>query len=296
MMDFFVWLGARRPHSGLYATTSNDTRRKKTHFYVSLIAKHYTRLLVVFLCVIAPMLASNAHAHGVTLKVQHFLPADSPFHTQFLMPWLAKLESESHGLLRFQVYPAMQMGGTASQLYDQVKEGAADIVWTSAALNPKRFPAFAVFNLPLMTNSSQGSSRALWEYVQAQDLARSEFTGVRLLAVHVATIKSVEQAPASSDAKTSSDTFVLAMNSAVYKSLSDELKKVIIANSGADTSTWLGKIADAAIGKPVSGAATEIAQKTIEDRIKQLDALGLDGKQLIESARALIAEHDPPKR
>ncbi len=295
MMDFFVWLGARRPHSGLYATTSNDTRRKKTHFYVPLIAKHYTRLLVVFLWVIAPMVASNAHAHGVTLKVQHFLPADSPFHTQFLMPWLAKLESESHGLLRFQVYPAMQMGGTASQLHDQVKQGSADIVWARATPNAERFPAFTVFNLPLLTNSSQGSSRALWEYVQAQDLARSEFSGVRLLAVHVVSIESGEQTSASSDAKTLSDTFILAMNSAVYKSLSDELKKVIMANSGAETSMWLGKIADAAIGKPAVGAATEIAQKMIEDRVKQLDARGLNGKELIESARALIAEHDPPK-
>ena len=301
-MDFCVWLGARRPHSGLYATTSNDMargqppRRKKTHFYVPLIAKHYTRLLVVFLYVFAPMLASNAYAHGVTLKVHHSLPADSPFHTQFLVPWLAKLENESHGLLRFQVYPAMQMGGTASQLYDQVKQGTADIVWIRTALNAERFPAFTVFNLPLRTNSSQGSSRALWEYVQAQDLARSEFTGVRLLAVHVATIKPSEPASTSSDDKRSSDTFILAMNSAVYKSLSDELKKVIMANSGAETSTWLGKIADAAIGKPVAGAATEIAQKTIDDRIKQLDALGLNGKELIDSARALNAEYDPPKK
>ncbi len=41
-MDFFVWRGARRPHSGLYATTSNEARRKKTHFYVLLIMAHYT--------------------------------------------------------------------------------------------------------------------------------------------------------------------------------------------------------------------------------------------------------------
>lgn len=244
---------------------------------------------MVFLYIIAPLFATNTHGHGVTLKVHHFLSADSPFHSQFLIPWLEKLESDAHGLLRFQVYPAMQMGGTASQLYDQVKDGSADIVWMRAAHNAERFPAFAVFNLPLMTNSSEGSSRALWEYVQAQDLARSEFTGLRLLAVHVATTKSGEQASASSD------TFILAMNSAVYKSLSDELKKVIMANSGAQTSTWLGKIADAAVGKPPAGAATTIAQKTIADWIKQLDALGLNGKELIESARALIAEYDPPK-
>jgi hypothetical protein len=45
MMDFFVWRGARRPHSGLYATTSNEARRKKAHFYVSLIVGHYTSIV-----------------------------------------------------------------------------------------------------------------------------------------------------------------------------------------------------------------------------------------------------------
>ncbi len=236
-------------------------------------------LVVAVLLVFAPLFANYANAHGVTLKVQHFLPADSPFHTQFLLPWLAKLESESHGLLRFQTFPTMQMGGTPEQLYDQVKERTADIIWTKAALHAQRFPAFGVFNLPLAMNSSEGSSRALWEYVQAQDLARSEFSGVRLLAVHVVTI----------------DTFILAMNSASYKSLSDELKKVIIANSGAATSAWLGKIADTQTGKRTVDTATELAQKTIEDKIKQLDALGLNGKELVDSARALIVEYDPPK-
>ncbi len=46
MMDFFVWRGARRPHSGLYATTSNKARRKKTHFYVLLIMAHYTSVVL----------------------------------------------------------------------------------------------------------------------------------------------------------------------------------------------------------------------------------------------------------
>jgi hypothetical protein len=47
MKDFFVWRGARRPHSGLYATTSNKARRKKTHFYVSLFTRHDTSHLAL---------------------------------------------------------------------------------------------------------------------------------------------------------------------------------------------------------------------------------------------------------
>ena len=70
-----------------------------------------------------PLWAVTANGHGVTLKVHHELPADSPFHTQFLVPWTQKLEKESGGRLRFRLFPALQMGGTAPQLYDQVEGG-----------------------------------------------------------------------------------------------------------------------------------------------------------------------------
>jgi len=139
---------------------------------------------VVAACLGAQLWAASALAHGVTLKVHHFLPADSPFHTQFLVPWTQKLEKESGGRLRFQFFPAMQAGGTPAQLYDQARDGVADIVWTAAAYTPERFPAFQVFELPFLARTSQGSSRALWEYVQANDLSRKEFGDVRLLAVH----------------------------------------------------------------------------------------------------------------
>jgi Bacterial extracellular solute-binding protein, family 7 len=239
-------------------------------------------LFVAFVGISTVFSTSTAHAHGVTLKVHHFLPADSPFHTKFLLPWLAKLEEESHGLLRFQVSPAMEMG----PLYDQVKDRTADIVWTAVGNPSGRFPAFEVFKLPLAIHSTQGSSRALWEYVQANDFARKEFAGVRLLAVQISSVASNDKA------QTSADMFILAMNSEAHKSLSDELKKVILANSGAETSAWLGNTLGAGGGAPINQQQN---QSLIDEKIKELDQRGLDGKALLESARALLAEFDPPK-
>ena len=240
-------------------------------------------MIVAFICAIAAFSTSMAHAHGVTLKVHHFLPADSPFHTKFLLPWLAKLEDESHGLLRFQVSPAMDV----ERLYDQVKDRTADIVWTAVGNPPGRFPAFEVFKLPLAIHSAQGSSRALWEYVQANDLAKKEFPGVRLLAAQVSSVESNE------NAQGLSDVFVFAMNAEAYKSLSDELKKVIIANSGAETSALLGKMF--ATRRDTAAANLQWLQSKIGEKIKELDQRGLDGKDLLDSARALLAEFDPQK-
>jgi TRAP-type C4-dicarboxylate transport system substrate-binding protein len=266
--------------------------------------------IVVVVCAIALSWANEAHAHGVTLKIHHYLPADSPFHTRFLLPWKEKLEKESDGHLRIQIYPAMQVGGNPSQLYDQLKDRSADIVWTSVAYDAWRFPAFEVFNLPLMTHSSKGSNRALWEYVQTHNLARKEFAGVRLLAVHVSpTAGSGRQAQVLPEGESAlhSDVFILAMNSDAYKGLPDELKQVIIANSGAGTSAWLGEVLDGSRTSAIKSAdgeggaqAEELArwqrraQSTIENRIKELDQRGLSGRELVESACALLAEYDPP--
>lgn len=222
-------------------------------------------------------------AHGVTLKVQHFLPADSAFHTQFLLPWTKKLEEESHGLLRFQLFPAMQLGGTPAQLFDQVKDGKADIVWTLAEHTPGRFAATELFQLPLMGRSAQGASRALWEYAQANNLARGEFAGARVLALHT---QDAAQPPLSASVG------VLAMNPDSYKLLTKEMRQLLNAHSGAETSAWLGRVFDAASAKQSAGEPGEAAARAVEDWVKQADQRGLNGKELLESARGLLAQHD----
>ena len=73
--------------------------------------------------------AGAASAQTVTLKLHHFLPPGSTAHLNFIVPWCDKIAKESGGKMKCQIYPSMQMGGTPSQLFDQVKDGVADIVW-----------------------------------------------------------------------------------------------------------------------------------------------------------------------
>ena len=42
-------------------------------------------------------------------------------------PWMEKVERESGGRIKFEAFPAMQLGGTAAQLYDQARDGVADM-------------------------------------------------------------------------------------------------------------------------------------------------------------------------
>lgn len=119
----------------------------------------------------------------VTLKFHTFMAPQSGVWLNMHRPWMAKVEKESGGRIKFEAYPAMQLGGTPVQLYDQVKDGVVDVVWTLPGNTAGRFPRVEVFELPFMMTNAEATSRAYWEYVQTQ--APDEFKDVHLLALHV---------------------------------------------------------------------------------------------------------------
>ena len=83
---------------------------------------------------------AGAQTPQVVLKLHHFLAPTSNAQVRFLTPWARKVEKDSGGRIRIDLYPNMHLGGTAPQLYDQVRDGVADIVWTLPGLTPARFP------------------------------------------------------------------------------------------------------------------------------------------------------------
>jgi TRAP-type C4-dicarboxylate transport system substrate-binding protein len=93
-----------------------------------------------------------ARAQETTLRLHHFLPAVSNVHRFFLQPWAQKVQSESGGRLRIQIFPAMQLGGAPPQLFDQARDGVADIIWTLPGNTPGRFPRIEVFELPFVSH------------------------------------------------------------------------------------------------------------------------------------------------
>lgn len=98
-------------------------------------------------------------------------------------PWMEKVERESGGRIKFEAYPAMQLGGTAAQLYDQARDGVADIVWTLPGYTAGRFPRSEVFELPFVMNNAEATSRAYWEYLQS--VGSEDFRDTKVLAVNV---------------------------------------------------------------------------------------------------------------
>ncbi|MCX7167372.1 MAG: TRAP transporter substrate-binding protein [Rhodocyclales bacterium] len=127
--------------------------------------------------------AGSSWAQEVTLKVHHFLSPNATSQKLLLGPWCEKIAKESNNRLKCQIYPAMQLGGTPPQLFDQAKDGVADIIWTVPTYQAGRFIKSEVFELPFMTKTAEGSSRAFWEYMQRNSL--DEFKGTKILMAHV---------------------------------------------------------------------------------------------------------------
>ncbi len=130
----------------------------------------------------APHLSGLAQ-QSVTLKFHTFMAPLSNVWLTMHKPWMEKVEKESGGRIKFEAYPAMQLGGTPVQLYDQARDGVVDIVWTLPGNTAGRFPRIEVFELPFMMTNAEATSKAYWEYMQT--VAPDEFKETQVIALHV---------------------------------------------------------------------------------------------------------------
>ncbi|MFN7123405.1 MAG: TRAP transporter substrate-binding protein [Hydrogenophaga sp.] len=131
----------------------------------------------------ATTLAGNALAQQtVTLRLHQFLPPSATIPARAIAPWAKKVEAESGGRIKVQLFHSMSMGGTPPQLFDQARNGVVDLTWTVLGYTPGRFNKSEVFELPFMSGQAEPASRAFHEYVEK--FAADEFKDVKLLAAH----------------------------------------------------------------------------------------------------------------
>lgn len=145
--------------------------------------KQGSRLPGVLGAVLLTLCGSVTAQETVILKVHHFLPPASTAHAKFIEPWCARISQQSGNRLKCQIYPSMQLGGSPAQLFDQAKDGVADLVWTLPGYQAGRFVVSEVFELPFIVKSTPEGSRALWQY--ATKNATKEFAGVRPIVFHL---------------------------------------------------------------------------------------------------------------
>jgi TRAP-type transport system periplasmic protein len=114
-------------------------------------------------CLLAP---AGAAAEEVTLRVHTFMPPVANPFKHFLIPWADKVAADSKGRIKVQLYPAMQLGGKAPQLLQQVRDGVVDIAWTLPGFTPGVMVNDEVFELPFIHRDTRSSVLALQDFAE----------------------------------------------------------------------------------------------------------------------------------
>lgn len=134
--------------------------------------------------ILAAGLATAGTAQEVTLKMHQFLPPQANVPKLILEPWAQRVEEASGGRIEIEHYPAMQLGGKPPELVSQVIDGVADIIWVVAGYTPGRFPQAEVFELPFIMSNAEDTSRAYWEFAEA-NMMDADFKDMKILGVWV---------------------------------------------------------------------------------------------------------------
>ncbi len=131
---------------------------------------------------LATTVGAKAADPEFTFTIHHFLSPKATTQTKMIEPWVKQIEEASEGRIKFEIFPAMSMGGKPPELYRQVRDGSADIVWTVIGYTPGVFPRTEVFELPSVHVGSATQTNLAIQY--SMDLIRDDFTDIHPLLVH----------------------------------------------------------------------------------------------------------------
>ena len=141
-------------------------------------------LKFVVLVASAVAFAAPVQAQQITVRVHSFSAPQALDQTKHLNPWAEKVNKESGGRIKVEIYPAMQLGGKASDMVQQLEDGVVEMIWTVAGFTPGRFPGLEGVELPFTnTGTSATMSPAVMEFADKW-LKDTEFKGIKIICIH----------------------------------------------------------------------------------------------------------------
>src|SRR3984957_15567063 len=111
------------------------------------------------LLLVAGMTPAFGQEKTFNLKISHWVPASHPLQ-KALEDWGAAVEKESGGTIKYQVFPAQQLG-KAFDHYDMARDGIADVTYVNPGYQPGRFPLIAVGQIPFTFTDGRKGTAAL---------------------------------------------------------------------------------------------------------------------------------------
>ncbi|MEN6670680.1 TRAP transporter substrate-binding protein [Psychrobacter sp. B38] len=116
-----------------------------------------------------------------TLRFSHFMTAGDNINTEALEPWAKKIEADSNGRIKVEIYPSATLSKPGAT-YDATAKGIVDIGMQAQGYTAGRFPLTQIVELPGITNSAQQQSCILHKLYDEGVIA-SEYEDTHLLAL-----------------------------------------------------------------------------------------------------------------
>src|SRR6201987_3810357 len=117
------------------------------------------RKTVLALLLAASVTPAFAQEKNIELKISHWVPASHPLQ-KAMEDWGAAVQKASGGTIKYQVYPAQQLG-KAFDHYDMARDGIADVTYVNPGYQPGRFPIIGAGDLPFLMSDATGGTEGL---------------------------------------------------------------------------------------------------------------------------------------
>ncbi|SNT70598.1 TRAP-type C4-dicarboxylate transport system, substrate-binding protein [Psychrobacter sp. LV10R520-6] len=123
--------------------------------------------------------SATSSQETTTLRFSHFWPATSAMQTDVFEPWAKKLETESNGRLKVEIYPSATLS-EPENTYDATAKGIVDIGAQVQGYDAGRFPLTQIAELPGLSSSASQMSCMLQKLYDDGDIS-SEYEDTHLL-------------------------------------------------------------------------------------------------------------------
>lgn len=141
------------------------------------------RIFVVLILGITVLsgVATPARAQAQELRLSTFVPPVHVIYREILVPWAQEVAKATNGEVKVTLYPSMQLGGKAPELYRQVAEGVVDLVFTLPGYTSPAFPRTQMIELPGLKPDGLAATNMMWDLLDPYLLP--EYEGTKVIAL-----------------------------------------------------------------------------------------------------------------
>ena len=116
-----------------------------------------------------------------TLRFSHFMTATDNINTEGFEPWARKIEADSKGRLKVEIYPSATLSKPGAT-YDATAKGIVDIGMQVQGYTAGRFPLTQVLELPGISNTAEQQTCILYKLYKDGAIS-SEYEDTHLLSL-----------------------------------------------------------------------------------------------------------------